>query len=300
MHAILQIDQLSKYFGEIKAVDEVSLTLNQGEIFGFLGPNGAGKTTTIGMILGLIYPDQGQVSVYGNSVSPRTPGVLCNVGALFGAAPAYYPYLSVYENIRTVAEMHHQVGASRISTVIDLVGLSDARNRKAKNLSTGMKQRLGLGMALVHQPDLLILDEPTSGLDPNGTRFVRNLIRSLSGEGVTIFLSSHRLNEVEQICDRVAFLNQGKIIKTGPVKELISQPGLLEISVRDLAQAKRSLLSLPEIQLRVCDNDVLRAAGCEKEQIITHMVEDGVIPTEVREVNQNLEDLFSKITTEEV
>jgi ABC-2 type transport system ATP-binding protein len=300
MDPILEIEHLSKYFGEVKAVDDVSLTLNRGEIFGFLGPNGAGKTTTIGMILGLIYPNHGQIKVFGEKVSPNASVSLRNIGALIGATPAVYPYLSVYENIRIVADMHQQDKESRISEVIDMVGLSNVRNRKGKDLSTGMKQRLGLGMALIHQPELLILDEPTSGLDPNGTRFVRNLIRSLSEAGVTIFLSSHRLHEVEQICDRVAFLNRGKIIKAGSVAKLILTPDVLEVSVVDLSQAKTCLLGLPEIQLRVCDGNVLRVSGYEKEQIIKHMVEDGVIPNEVREVNQTLEDLFSMITEKEV
>lgn len=299
MDPILEIEHLSKCFDEVKAVDDISLTLNHGEIFGFLGPNGAGKTTTIGMILGLIYPDHGQIKVFGKRVSPKAPEPLRNIGALIGAAPAVYPYLSVSENIRIVADMHRRDEGSRISEVIDMVGLADVRDRKAKNLSTGMKQRLGLGMALVHQPDLLILDEPTSGLDPNGTRFIRNLIRSLSEEGVTVFLSSHRLHEVEQICDRVAVLNHGKIIKSGSVKDFLSLPDELEISVIDLSEAKTCLQGLPNIQWRVCDGQTLRVSGCKKEQIVKHMVEDGVVPMEVREVNQTLEDLFSKITEKE-
>ena len=300
MHPILEIDHLSKYFGDLKAVDDVSLALNPGEIFGFLGPNGAGKTTTIGMILGLIYPDHGQVKVFGEKVSPTAPQSLRNVGALCGAAPSYYPYLSVYENIRIVADMHQQDKNGRISEMIEMVGLSGAGTRKAKDLSTGMKQRLGLGMALVHHPKLLILDEPTNGLDPNGTRFVRNLLKSLSEDGVTIFLSSHRLHEVEKICDSVAVLNRGRIIKSGPVNELLSLPDLLEINVKDLSQAKTCLEDLPEIQLRICNDHLLRVSGYEKGKIIEHMKEKRAIPMEVREVKQTLEDLFSEITEKEI
>lgn len=301
MGPILNIDHLSRSFGEIKAVDDISLKLKRGEIFGFLGPNGAGKTTTIGMILGLINPDHGRIIVFGKNTSPKTPEPLRNVGALFGAVPAFYPYFSVFENIDLVAQLHDEVDKVRVFEVIEMVGLSDAQARKAKNLSTGMKQRLGLGMALVHQPDLLILDEPTNGMDPNGTRFVRKLLKTLSSQGVTIFLSSHRLHEVEQICDRVAVLNKGKIIKQGSVEDLLTQSGFFELKVSDISRARESLLRMPEVQLHLCDaGKVIRVAGYGKEQIVKHLVEDGVIPDEIKKVNQNLEDLFSTITEREV
>jgi len=301
MDPILEIDRLGKSFGRIKAVDEISLSLKQGEIFGFLGPNGAGKTTTIGMILGLIYPDHGEISVFGGKTSPKYPGPLQRVGALFGAVPAFYPYLSVFQNLDQVARLHAAVDSTRISEVIEMVGLSEASGRKARNLSTGMKQRLGLGMALVHRPDLLILDEPTNGMDPNGTRFVRNLLKSLSSQGITIFLSSHRLHEVEQVCDRVAVLSKGKILKQGFVKDLLAQSDLFELRVVDVTRAQESLLKMPEVQIQMCDgNNRIRVAGAEKESVVKHLVNDGVIPSEVKEVKQSLEDLFSTMTTMEV
>jgi len=219
---ILKITNLQKYYGDVHAVEDVSIDIKQGEIFGFLGPNGAGKTTTIAMILGLIYPTHGQIEVCGQTVSPLQSKALINVGALVGASPAIIPYLSVKDNLKLIARIHPEIKEIRIQEVINMVKLSDASNRKASKLSTGMKQRLGIAMALLHHPRLLILDEPTNGMDPVGMREMRILLKKLADDGVTIFLSSHLLHEVEQVCDRVAFLNKGHIIAQGDVTTLIN------------------------------------------------------------------------------
>ena len=205
METVLRTEGLEKRFGPVRAVDGVSLAVERGEVFGFLGPNGAGKTTTIGMVLGLIHPTAGEVFLFGEPLTPARPGVLRRVGALVGATAALVPYLSARGNLHLVARLQGAKAAARIDEVLDLVGLREAADRKAGDFSTGMKQRLGLAMALLHQPDLLILDEPTNGMDPAGMREVRNMLRALADGGTTVFLSSHLLHEIQQ--SRGAVLN---------------------------------------------------------------------------------------------
>ncbi len=225
--SILRLSHLTKHFGDVVAVDHVNLTIEEGELFGFLGPNGAGKTTTISMILGLLYPTEGRVEVMGQEVTPTRTSVLRHVGALVGE-PGFLPYLSGGENLHLLARLHPNVDDSRVEEVLDLVGLREAATRKVKGYSTGMKQRLGLAAALLHRPRLLVLDEPTSGLDPIGMKEMRELLRSLADAGTTIFLSSHLLHEVEQICDRVAILDHGRIVAEGEVKQLLRDYKSLE------------------------------------------------------------------------
>src|SRR5690554_6397171 len=189
MQAAILAEELTKRFGKHTAVDGVSLTVRPGEVFGFLGPNGAGKTTTIGMVLGLIHPTSGSIDIYGEPVTPASGAPLRRVGALVGASAALVPYLTARENLRLVARLHPEVDEARIDEVLRLVKLESASERKAGQFSTGMKQRLGLAMALLHRPRLLILDEPTNGMDPTGMREVRNLLRSLAADGVTVLLS---------------------------------------------------------------------------------------------------------------
>ncbi len=220
--AVIQLIDLHKHFGRVRAVDGLSLQVNPGECFGFLGPNGAGKTTTISMMLGLLRPTQGKVVLLGQEVTPQQTAVLRQVGALVGA-PDFYPYLSGRENLRLLARLYPEVDDRRVDEVLAQVGLApEAARRKVKGYSTGMKQRLGLAAALLHRPRLLILDEPTSGLDPIGMAEMRTLLRQLADQGVTVFLSSHLLHEVEQVCDRVAILNRGRLVALGPVSELLS------------------------------------------------------------------------------
>src|SRR5574341_2244653 len=185
---VLQTHNLQKLFGPVRAVEDVSLQVQRGEVVGFLGPNGAGKTTTIGMILGLLYPTAGIVELFGKPVTPTRNVPLRRVGALVGA-PSFVPYLSARENLRLMARLHPGLPATRIEETLALVGLREAASRAAGSFSSGMKQRLGLAMALLHRPELLILDEPTNGMDPAGMREMRTLLRELAGRGVTVMLS---------------------------------------------------------------------------------------------------------------
>ncbi len=224
--AVLETHDLTKRFGDLVAVDRVNLRVERGECFGFLGPNGAGKTTTLSLILGLLYPTAGRIEILGEEVTPTRTAPLRHVGALVGT-PGFLPYLSGRENLRLLARLYPDVDDRRVEEVLEQVGLREAAGRKVKGYSTGMRQRLGLAAALLHRPALLLLDEPTNGLDPLGRREVRRLLRTLTEAGTTVFLSSHLLHEVEQICDRVAILHRGRILAQGPVRSLLgSRPDL--------------------------------------------------------------------------
>jgi ABC-type multidrug transport system, ATPase component len=218
MNAIETID-LTKRYGKRLAVDHLNLSVSKGEVFGFLGPNGAGKTTTIAMLLGLVRPTKGRVMVLGHDVQREPALALRRVGAMI-EAPAFYPYLSGADNLRVLARAGG-IPAARVKEVLETVELSDRARDKVATYSQGMKQRLAIAAALLPDPELIMLDEPTNGLDPAGTVEIRNLIRSLAAGGRTILLCSHLLHEVEQLCNRVAILKEGKLIAAGEVATLL-------------------------------------------------------------------------------
>ncbi|MEJ2353936.1 MAG: ATP-binding cassette domain-containing protein, partial [Anaerolineales bacterium] len=187
---ILQTHQLKKHFGPVRAVDGISLSVSRGQVYGFLGPNGSGKTTTIGMILGLLHPTAGSIYLFGEPVTPSHNRSLRRVGALVGA-PSLVPYLSARQNLELLARLSPGLPSARVAEILEVVGLGQVANRRAGPFSTGMKQRLGLAMSLLHEPDLLLLDEPTNGMDPAGMHEIRILISRLAEQGVTVFISSH-------------------------------------------------------------------------------------------------------------
>jgi ABC-2 type transport system ATP-binding protein len=219
---VLETRGLVKRFGDVNAVDGIDLRVFGGGVYGFLGPNGAGKTTTIRMLLALIRPTRGSSLLFGEPVAPGT-AALRRVGALV-ERPAFYPYLTALDNLRVVGiarGMTTEALASRAAEALDRVGLTEVARRKAGRFSTGMRQRLGIAAALLDRPELVVLDEPTNGLDPNGVVDVRELIAALAREGTTMFLSSHVLPEVEQLCDRVAILQRGRIIAEGETQAML-------------------------------------------------------------------------------
>lgn len=214
---------LTKRFGHQLAVNSIDLAVPQGSVFGFLGPNGSGKTTTIRMMLGLASASAGSVSVLGLEMPRRLDEVLPRVGALV-EGPAFYPFLSGAANLHRfdAADRHAVPGTrrARVAEALDRVGLSHAARKKVRAYSLGMKQRLGIANALLSRRELLVLDEPTNGLDPQGTREVRSLVRSLAADGATVFVSSHLLAEVEQICTHAAIMSAGRLVAQGPLQEL--------------------------------------------------------------------------------
>lgn len=214
---------LTKRFGHQLAVNSIDLAVPQGSVFGFLGPNGSGKTTTIRMMLGLASASAGSVSVLGLEMPRRLDEALPRVGALV-EGPAFYPFLSGAANLHRfdAADRHAVPGTrrARVAEALDRVGLSHAARKKVRAYSLGMKQRLGIANALLSRRELLVLDEPTNGLDPQGTREVRSLVRSLAADGATVFVSSHLLAEVEQICTHAAIMSAGRLVAQGPLQEL--------------------------------------------------------------------------------
>jgi ABC-type multidrug transport system ATPase subunit len=223
-NALIETRNLTKRYGSrIIAVDSLSLTVRRGEVYGFLGPNGAGKTTTLRMLLGLIRPTSGTASVLGRP--PGDPESLARIGALI-ESPAFYPHLSGWRNLCVIAR-YAGVPKERIEGALEAVELTDRASDKFRTYSQGMKQRLGVAAALLKDPELLILDEPTNGLDPAGMADMRALIRRLGSGDRTVLLSSHLLGEVEQICDRVGVIRNGKLVAQGTVGELRGQARLL-------------------------------------------------------------------------
>jgi ABC-2 type transport system ATP-binding protein len=296
---VLKAENLKKYFGHIHAVENVSLKVRRGEIFGFLGPNGAGKTTTISMILGRLYPTSGTVEVFHQRVTPQHPQALSRVGAVVGATPALFPFLSARTNLELVAKMHPEVTRQRIDETLELVNLGHDANRPAGRFSTGMKQRLGLAMALIHKPDLLILDEPTNGMDPAGMRDVRSLLRALADSGITIFISSHLLHEIELICDRVAVLKAGSLVAQGTVQELVGkQTASVKVQVDVPAAAAVALADLRQVKHIETNGAYVTVQGATSQQIIAHLAAKGIIPMEVTTSEGDLESLFLEMTAE--
>jgi ABC-type multidrug transport system ATPase subunit len=227
MEKAIEAQALVKQFNAFKAVDGLSLTVFKNDVYGFLGPNGAGKSTSIRLILGLMKPDAGSIRLFNQEISGNDRTWLKNIGAMV-ERPDFYPYLSGFENLKLLSKLFpFNISENRISEVLDLVGLSGKEKKGVKTYSQGMKQRLGLAHALVHNPDLLILDEPTNGLDPQGVIDIRNLILQLKNEyGKTIVISSHILSEIEIIANRMILINKGKMVAEGNVKDLLNEQEL--------------------------------------------------------------------------
>jgi len=213
--------ELVKRYGDIVAVNGVDLTVERGDVFGYLGPNGAGKTTLLRILLGLIRPTSGTAKLFG--LDPLVDGVRALDGvAGFVEGPRFYSYLSGRRNLELLADYDGDGARSRIDGVLELVELRDRAKDRVGGYSHGMRQRLGIAASLLRQPRLLLLDEPTTGLDPAGMRDMRDLVRRLAAEGITILLSSHLLNEVEELCNRVAIIRKGSIVYEGPLQELLA------------------------------------------------------------------------------
>ena len=234
------IDGVSRAFGDVKAVDGLSLSLAPGEVVGFLGTNGAGKTTTIKMITGLLRPDAGEVSVFGGD--PSDPAVRARIGYMPEVA-TYYPYLNARELLAFyggICGLDAKAVRERTDSLLESVGLADAAKRPLRTYSKGMLQRAGIAQALLNDPDLLVLDEPFTGLDPLARIHFRELLRSLREKGKAVFFSSHELGETELLCDRVAIMKKGRCVYQGPVKDLAGDgaSNLERLFLRTLEEAK--------------------------------------------------------------
>ncbi|GIO44548.1 ABC transporter ATP-binding protein [Paenibacillus apis] len=310
---VLQVDRLKKVIGKKTIVENVSFTVREGEIFGFLGPNGAGKTTTIRMLVDLIRPTEGSVSICGHQVHRNPELALSYVGSIV-ENPEVYSYLTGYENLEQFARMQPGISKERLKEVIALVGLDARIHDKVKTYSLGMRQRLGIAQALLGAPKLLILDEPTNGLDPKGIKELRQFIRSLADQGMAVVVSSHLLSEIQLMCDRVAIISRGKVLASGPVADLI--------------QNSSSYVAW-QLVPRVRGEEALRALGCqliehpgevlddalltgsmegsiltamrqeEIQELIPQLVKAGIQIQGAHKINPTLEQLFLEMTERE-
>ncbi len=296
---VVRTENLTKCFGKLVAVDNLNLEVHKGEIFGFLGPNGAGKSTTMGMMLGLIAPTSGTVEIFGLNLQRYLSKILPRIGAVT-ENPGFYPYLSGKDNLRYIARITGGIGSSRTREVLELVELLDRGNDKFSNYSLGMKQRLAIACALLNDPEFIILDEPTNGLDPAGMKEIRELIIRLGQEGKTIFLNSHLLHEVEQVCGRVAIIKQGKMIVQGLVKDLMKRGDTLQIKVNEPEKAVTVLKELDWITSITREDDkLLIGVNAEKSaEISAALAKESIYVTEMKAEEDTLESFFLEMTGE--
>lgn len=239
---ILSINSLSKRYGPIQAVNSLSIDVPRGSVFGILGPNGSGKTTTLAMILGILKPDSGNFSWFGKPLSFE---VKKRLGSIL-ETPNFYPYMSAYDNLKLVAKIK-ELKNPDIDGVLQTVNLKERSGSKFKTYSLGMKQRLAIASALLCKPEVLVLDEPTNGLDPQGIAEIRNLIREIASQGITVIIASHLLDEVEKVCTHTAVIRFGNLLFSGTVDELTGNEGVVEIGSDDLLATKSYLETLDDI-----------------------------------------------------
>lgn len=299
---VIEINSLTKDFKELRAVNGLNLNVYKGDVFGFLGPNGAGKSTTIRMLLSLIKPSEGSIKIFDKPLEKNRIEILRKIGAIV-EKPDFYGYLSAYKNLEILGKISlPDISKKRIMEILELVGLEKRFKSKVKTFSHGMKQRLGLAQALLHDPDLIILDEPTTGLDPQGMKEIRELIIYLSKEkGKTIFLSTHILSEIELVANRMIIINKGTTKVEGFVKDLLdSSKSKVSFEVDNEELAKKIISSSvwgDKLDRQAENRFILLLESNEISEVVKYLVESkvkvsAVIPT------RSLEDYFLKITEE--
>lgn len=300
MEYVIKTEGLTKKFGKETAVDRLDMKIRKGEIYGFLGPNGAGKSTTIRMLLGLMKPDSGMVRVFNKDLKKERIHILKRVGSLV-ENPSYYPHLTAYENLEALRKIL-RVSEARIHEVLEIVRLSDVAHKKVKGFSLGMKQRLGIAVSMLHQPELLILDEPTNGLDPSGIIEIRNLIQRLPEEyGMTILISSHLLSEIDQIATTVGVISKGKMIFQDSIHAMrkLSRQTII-LKVNDGKRAEH-ILQGKGIYANYQDSMLLLSKLSDQKvaEIVRMLVQNGLAIYRVEEKQSSLEDIFLQMTREE-
>ncbi len=299
---VIKTTSLVKEYKNFRAVDGLNLEVFKGDVFGFLGPNGAGKSTSIRMLLGLIAPTSGTIELFGKSFSQNREDSLRKIGAIV-EKPDFYMYLSAYKNLELLGKLSGADTSSKhIHSLLDLVGLGTRANSKVETFSHGMKQRLGLAQALIHNPELIILDEPTTGLDPQGIKEMRELILHLSKDkGITIFHSSHLLHEVEMTCNRMMIMYKGKAIQNGLVSELLNANNLRVTFEIDQIEKTQQLLNdrgLVDRNLFIEGNKLtLDLTQEEIAPINNFLIQNNIAVSAVIPV-RSLEEYFLRITSE--
>lgn len=295
---ILSVKNLKKSIKGKPIIKGVSFDIREGEIFGFLGPNGSGKTTTIRMLVDLIRPTEGTITLCGKDVHKEHNEALVHVGSIV-ENPELYPYLTGWENLDHFAGMLPDVSDERIHEVVHIVGMDQRIHDQVKNYSLGMRQRLGIAQALLGKPKLLILDEPTNGLDPQGIKEMREFIRTLADEGLSLFISSHLLSEIQMMCDRVAIIRKGEVIAVGKVDELLEQASSRVIWTVDPIDKVNELLELnPEVKI-ISQTGLSIEVEMNSEDIPRvnqRLVELGVLVYSIEIKKPTLEDMFLHLT----
>jgi ABC-type multidrug transport system ATPase subunit len=292
---VIETSALTKRYGDVVAVNELTLRVPRGGVFGFLGPNGSGKTTTMGMLLGLVHPTSGEARIFGDPA--RHPATLRRVGAMV-ETPTFYPYLTGRENLRYFQGIGGRGARADIDRLLTLVDLGKRADSKFSTYSLGMKQRLGVAFALLGDPELVFLDEPTNGLDPAGVVEVRELIRQLGTGGRTVVLSSHLLAETELVCDNVAVLSRGRLIAHGTISELLRQQDSLRVRTTNDAGAQEVLRALPWVEgVAVADDGLILTAPQDRAwEAVRALADRQIYVSELVPLHRTLEDFFMDIT----
>lgn len=295
---IIETDGLTRRFGQHISVDHINLSVPEGKIYGFLGANGAGKTTTIRMLLSLIRPDEGSVTVMGCSLKKEREFILRNIGSLV-ESPSYYGHLSAYKNLRIICDMMN-LPESSIYEVLDTVRLTSYAKQTVKGYSLGMKQRLGLAQALIRKPKILILDEPINGLDPAGIQEIRNLMLHLSrDQGITIFLSSHILSEIQSISDHVGIIQNGKLIFQDSIKELEKRNQTQLSLVMDSQEEAYRVLLNHGAKVDKNSNELVITVTDQMDQAEIFRILKAYSIRHISEKSSSLEDIFLQMTGKE-
>ena len=299
---VLQTRALTKKFGRRYAVDALGLQVQRGDIFGFLGQNGAGKSTTIRMVLGLVRPTSGSITLLGADMSRASLKALRRTGAIV-ESPAFYERLSGRQNLRLFSAMSGGASTQRINEILDIVGLRSRANDQVRVYSHGMRQRLGIALALLPNPEFVILDEPTDGLDPQGIHEVRTLITRLRDDlGLTVMLSSHMLHEVEQICNRVAIIDQGKMLYQGTIDDLVGKEKIIKLRINRPEEAYAMLAADEALSVSRNPDQSLYVKASEEQvpRINAMLVQHGLDVMELSPRSETLEEVFLRLTKPKV
>lgn len=292
---LLELTQLSKSYGRLKAVDQLSLTLKKGNVYGLLGPNGSGKSTTLGMVLNVVNPTSGNFQWYGGALT--THQALKKIGAII-ERPNFYPYMTALQNLNLICKIK-QCKTDSIQEKLELVGLWDRRHSKFRTYSLGMKQRLAIAAALVNNPELLILDEPTNGLDPEGIHQIRALIIKIAKSGTTILLASHLLDEVEKVCNQVIVLKNGVKFYEGSVDGISQTYGYFELKAKNLDSLKQFLKGIAQVESIEEENNGLKVFlknELESEELSEKLAEAKIFVSHLVKKKPSLEDQFLTLT----
>ena len=295
MNSILKISKLTKKYGFLTAVSDLSFDIEKGSIYGILGPNGSGKSTTLGIVLNVVNKTAGDFSWFGGTLT--THQALKKVGAII-ERPNFYPYMTAFQNLKLVCKIKG-VPYDSIEKTLEIVGLNDRKHSKFSTFSLGMKQRLAIASALLNDPEILILDEPTNGLDPQGIHQIREIIKNISQRGTTILLASHLLDEVEKVCTHVVVLRKGKNLYSGRVDELISSHGFFELKTHQKDDLLKLLESHPNFSHTKVENDLITAFlenPMEAEEFNRLLFNKGIVLSHLIKRKESLEEQFLQLT----